>query len=52
MFLDVVGAFCAGGSCAEDAPARQVSAGLQLTFAACGGLAILGLVSYCLYYYN
>ena len=42
VFLDVVGAFCAGGTCTDDAPARQVSAGLQLTFAACGVLSILG----------
>eukprot|EP01032_Pedospumella_encystans_P011121 gene11121-12958_t len=42
VFLDVVGAFCAGGTCTDDAPARQVSAGLQLTFAACGILSILG----------
>ena len=42
VFLDVVGAFCVDGTCTDTAPARQVSAGLQLTFAACGVLSILG----------
>lgn len=42
VFLDVVGAFCPGGTCQDDAPAHLVSAGLQLTFAACSVLAILG----------
>lgn len=42
VFLDVVGAFCTGGTCSADSPAWQVSAGLQLTFCACGALSVLG----------
>lgn len=42
VFLYVVGSFCSGGTCDSTSSAAQVNAGLQLTFACCGALAVMG----------
>jgi hypothetical protein len=42
IFMVLVGSYCEGGACTSSSPAGDVSAGLRLTFFACGAVCILG----------